>query len=167
MIMRLKLDLPEDLSFTVLARHLSRTLLEHLEVTVQDVDDIEYVIGELANNAVKHAGDAVFTLELEFYADRAVMSVQDRGKGFTFAEVPPPGTARTDTDGQERVGGWGIPLIMSLADHVQFFRGDPHGTTVRAEKALHYRSPAAAIRAEDIDDSLRDSPDNTPLNKAA
>jgi len=151
MIMRLALDLPEEESSTAIARHLSRSLLEHLDVAPEDVDDLEYVVGELSTNAVRHAGDVSYTLELEFYASCAVVTVRDRGRGFSFAGVPPPGTIRVDPDGRERSGGWGLLLVQRLADQVQCFRTDPHGTTVRAEKTLHYRSGAAERMAQRIE----------------
>ncbi len=147
MICHLSLDLPEQEPSTPLARHLTRALLDGLGVDPRNADDLEHVVGELASNAVRHAGDAIYTLDLEFYPDRAVVTVTDRGRGFPFAAVPatsslslpPPGSPRPDEaggPGAVRFGGWGLPLVEALADRLQFFRTDPHGATVRAEKAL-------------------------------
>lgn len=138
MILRLSLDLPEDESLTSMVRHLSRSVLDTFHVSKKDIDDLEYVIGELSTNAVRHGEDLSYTIDLELHPDRAVVTVVDKGKGFSFANVPLPGTARVDESGGERIGGWGLPLVRMLADKVEFFRTDPHGTTVRAEKILHY-----------------------------
>ncbi|MBC8104610.1 MAG: ATP-binding protein [Cytophagales bacterium] len=138
MILRLSLDLPEDESLTVMVRHLSRTLLETLHVASQDIDDLEYVIGELTANAVRHSGDDFYTIGLDLYKDKAVVTVTDRGKGFLFEDLPLPGSSRPDEHGEERFGGWGLPLVQKLADRVEFFRTEPQGTTVRAEKQLRY-----------------------------
>jgi anti-sigma regulatory factor (Ser/Thr protein kinase) len=143
MILRLSLDLPEDESLTGMVRHLSRTVLEGLHVSSKDIDDLEYVIGELSTNAVRHADDLSYSIELELYPERAVVTVIDKGRGFSFANVPAPGTLRTDESGTERIGGWGLPLVQMLADRVEFRRTDPHGTTVRAEKILRYEGGKA------------------------
>jgi anti-sigma regulatory factor (Ser/Thr protein kinase) len=151
MILRLSLDLPEDESLTGMVRHLSRTVLGEMHVNHKDIDDLEYVIGELSTNAVRHAEDLSYSIELELHPDRAVVTVVDRGRGFSFANVPPPGTARIDESGGERIGGWGLPLVQMLADRVEFFRTDPHGTTVRAEKSLNYEGKdRAAIPEESL-----------------
>lgn len=145
MILRLSLDLPEDESLTGMVRHLSRTVLGSLHVSPKDIDDLEYVIGELSTNAVRHADDLTYSIELEMHPDRAIVTVIDRGKGFSFANVPPPGTLRVDESGAERMGGWGLPLVQMLADHVEFRRTNPHGTTVRVEKILHYEGKDAEV----------------------
>ena len=147
MILRLSLDLPEDESLTGMVRHLSRTVLGSLHVSPKDIDDLEYVIGELSTNAVRHADDLTYSIELELHPDKAIVTVIDRGKGFSFSNVPPPGTLRVDESGAERMGGWGLPLVQMLADQVEFLRTDPHGTTVRAEKTLHYEGKDSEIRS--------------------
>ncbi|MES2460224.1 MAG: ATP-binding protein [Armatimonadota bacterium] len=147
MILRLSLDLPEDESLTGMVRHLSRTVLESMHVSPKDIDDLEYVIGELSTNAVRHAHDLTYSIELELHPDRAVVIVTDKGKGFSFANVPPPGTMRVDESGGERMGGWGLPLVQMLADRVEFLPTSPHGTTVRAEKILRFeeKKPVEAV----------------------
>ena len=83
---------------------------------------------------------------------RLVVTVEDKGPGFSFKAVPEVGNLRPDTpaDG-ERIGGFGLQLIEALADHLEFHRTDPRGTTARAEKRLHYRNAAAAEVAKDMD----------------
>ena len=147
MILKLSLDLPEDESLTGMVRHLSRTVLENFHVSEKDIDDLEYVIGELSTNAVRHAEDLTYSIELELHQDRAIVTVSDKGKGFSFANVPAPGTLRVDEGGTERIGGWGLPLVQMLSDQVEFRQTDPHGTTVRAEKILRYDESKAASGA--------------------
>lgn len=148
MILRLSLDLPEDESLTGMVRHLSRTVLGTLRVSPKDIDDLEYVIGELSTNAVRHAEDHSYSINLEVYPDKAVVTVTDRGKGFLFSDVGSPGTVRIDESGAERIGGWGLPLVQMLADQVEFLRTEPHGTTVRAEKILRYEGKDRRTAAE-------------------
>ena len=46
MKVRLCLDLPEDVRHVTTTRHMSRSLLEHLQIVEEDIDDIEAVVGE-------------------------------------------------------------------------------------------------------------------------
>lgn len=57
------------------------------------------------------------------------------------------GTIRADFGGGERIGGYGMTLIQGLSDRLEFHRTDPHGTTVRAEKKVRYRTAGAAEAA--------------------
>lgn len=50
----------------------------------------------------------------------------------------PMGAARTDVDGTERFGGFGLHIVSRLADNVEFHASDPTGTTVIAEKRLKW-----------------------------
>lgn len=155
MILRLSLELPEDLAYIKITRILGRALLEHLQVDRTDVDDIEILVGELCSNVVRHAEshDDRYHVVLEYFSDHVKIMVQDRGPGFSFKEVPLAGTPRADFGGGERVGGYGMTLIQSLSDRLEFHRTDPHGTTVCAEKKLRYRSLDAAAAAARLNKS--------------
>ncbi len=65
--------------------------------------------------------------------------------------MPPPGTPRRGKDGQERIGGFGLPIVEKLADRLEFQRVDPQGMMVQAEKRLDYQSADAREEAADID----------------
>ena len=66
-----------------------------------------------------------------------MVTVVDQGVGFDIDAVALPGSLRHEADGIERYGGYGLLLVKALADHVEFSRSEPQGTTVRAEKWLH------------------------------
>ena len=154
MILKVSLDLPGDGTYLRIARRIGHTLLEDLGVIDRDIADIEFIVGELCTNVVRHAqavGDGRFLLTLEYHADRVAIIVEDRGVGFSLQDIPDAGTARPDQDGSERIGGFGLQLVQQMADHITFESSDAHGTTVFAEKALHYKSHAEASDAEDMD----------------
>ncbi len=156
MILKLSMDLPEDQNYMRLTRLLGRTLLEHLQADEQDMVDLELMLGELCSNVIRHAHtcDGRFLVALEYYADRVVVTVEDQGPGFSFKAVPEVGSLRADNQaGGQRIGGFGLQLIEALADQIDFHRTDPHGTTVRAEKRLHYRNAAAAEKAVHMDEA--------------
>lgn len=156
MILKLSLDLPEDVGFVQVTRRIARTLLENLKAVEADIDDLELLIGELCTNVVRHAhsDENHFIVCLEFFADRVELTVEDQGEGFAFQNVPEAGTTRADTlTGGERIGGYGMRLVEALADRLEFRRTTPQGTTVRAVVELHYLTEAAEARAEKLDGS--------------
>lgn len=155
MILRLSLELPEELAYIRITRVLGRALLDHLQVAKADIDDIEILVGELCGNVIRHAQSSEdrYHVLLEYFSDHVKIVVRDRGAGFSFKDVPLAGTSRADFDGGVRVGGYGMQIVQGLSDHIEFRRTDPHGTTVCAEKTLHYCSEAAARDAQALNRS--------------
>ena len=151
--MRLSLDLPEDEAYIRTTRLLSRTLLEDIKVNRTTIDDVETIVAELCSNVVRHAHSNVkhFVVTLECYKPQVVITVTDKGQGFAQADVLPIGTSRSDGKGGERLGGWGLTLLKGLSDKVDFTVTDPHGTTVRVEKDLHYETQGDADEAAERD----------------
>jgi len=113
-----------------------------MKVVDEDVQDIEFVIGELCSNVTRHAhsGAGRFQVTVDYFHDKVVIEVKDSGGGFSFRDVKPVGSIRSDDCGGERFGGFGLYLVEKMSDHVEFNRTEPSGTTVKAEKLLHYIS---------------------------
>lgn len=155
MILRLALELPQDLAYVRIARIFGRALLEHLQADQADIDDIEILVGELCSNVLRHAQstDGKYNVVLEYFSDHVSITVEDQGLGFSFKDVPLVGSSRADFAGGERIGGYGMQLVRFLADRLEFYRTDPHGTTVCAEKKIRYRTDAASVQAEKLNDS--------------
>jgi anti-sigma regulatory factor (Ser/Thr protein kinase) len=123
-------------------RRVSREALSSCKVAPTDVDDLELLVGELATNATRHARAPHYRVDLELYEGLAVITVTDTGKGFARESLPLPGTKRLNDvlpmDGAEmaRYGGWGLPLVETLADSVEYLPANPRGTVVRARKCV-------------------------------
>lgn len=155
MILKIALDLPGDGTYLRIARRIGHTLMQDLGVVPQDITDIEFIIGELCSNVVRHAQtstDSRYTVMLEYHADRVAIIAEDTGIGFSEGDVSTVGSVRPDRDGTDHLGGFGLELIRLMADHIEFRHTDPHGATVVAEKALHFNSPAEARQAEELAD---------------
>lgn len=153
MILRLSLDLPEDLSYIRTTRLLSRTLLEDIKVVKADMDDVEMIVGELCSNVVLHAHskEKHFNVLLEYFEPRIIITVKDKGEGFSQEDVSPAGTVHAEGTAAERYGGWGLSLVEGLSDNLKFTATVPHGTTVRVEKSLHYETQGDADEATERD----------------
>ena len=141
-LLRLCFDLPGSIHHVAHLRKASRCYVESIGLAKADVDDLEMILGELSTNVVRHAkrGDHDdYHVSIEFTADRYIVHVIDQGMGFCPGDTPEPGTSRPDTlseTNEERIGGLGLVMIRAIADTVDIFPTDPHGTTVRAEKRI-------------------------------
>jgi anti-sigma regulatory factor (Ser/Thr protein kinase) len=140
---RLSMDLPEGAAYVEVLRKTVRCLLLSVGVPRGDVEDVEVILGELATNAVLHAGSLSggtggYRVELELHIDRLLLLVSDHGPGFTATELMPAGAPRPDPNGNPelgpRFGGWGLPLVRRLSDQMEILPALPHGTVVRLEK---------------------------------
>ena len=156
MILRLTLDLPEDAAYIRTTRHLSRCLLEDINVTTAIINDVENIVGELCSNVIRHAESKSthFKVTLEYYEPKVVITVKDTGKGFVMGIVPAVGSSRPDGFGGERTGGYGLSMLEGLSDKLDFTETDPQGTTVRVEKKLLYKTQKDADRATETDGGL-------------
>jgi anti-sigma regulatory factor (Ser/Thr protein kinase) len=136
----LSLQLPDDVAHIPMLRRISREALSSCSASHRDVDDLELLIGELAANAARHAHAPYYRMDLELYDGLAVVTVTDTGSGFERDRVPQPGTVRVDEDSgingfdEARIGGWGLPMVETLADSVEYLPANPHGTVVRASR---------------------------------
>jgi serine/threonine-protein kinase RsbW len=153
MILRLSLDLPEDTTYIRTTRLLSRCLMEDIQVSREVIDDVELILTELCSNVIRHSQskETHFLVTLEFYKPQIVITVIDAGRGIAQEDLLPVGTARPDSNGGERYGGYGMLLLEGLSDKVNFTATVPHGTTVRVEKTLHYETRGDADEAAERD----------------
>ena len=143
---KVALDLPEDETNVRMARRMGRLLLEEQAVPQQVIDDIELVLGELCTNVIRHARSHAgqFQVALEYLPDRVVITVADRGQGFSVDDRAAPGTVRPDGGGRDRIGGYGLPIVERLSDKLDFHAADPQGTVVRVERRLYERDRPSA-----------------------
>ena len=110
-------------------RHLVADMLSQLPLSRDACFDVAVAAGEALSNAYDHAyGAAGCMMVVKACADRVVIEVRDRGRGFELApdEEPPAPTATR---------GRGIRLMRMLVDRVDIERRrDGRGTLVRLVK---------------------------------
>jgi anti-sigma regulatory factor (Ser/Thr protein kinase) len=94
------------------------------------VDDLRLLVSEIVTNAVAAHGSLdrpqPIDVRCECDADRFELIVRDRGGGCD----PPPGPLDVPDPDPNRVSGFGLALIWTLADEAHFSR-TPDGTEVR------------------------------------
>jgi anti-sigma regulatory factor (Ser/Thr protein kinase) len=80
--------------------------------------DAELLVSELVSNAVKYGGDGDIRVIFERDEGRFRAEVVDQGEGFIA-------TLRNRTD-PDTSGGWGLPLVHTLADRWGAHEGSTH-----------------------------------------
>jgi len=105
-------------------RSMLRRWLRHVEGTDQEIAEITTACGEVATNAIQHAGaggDTPFGVEGRLEGGQVTITVRDYG-----AWRPP-------RDGDQ---GRGLSLMRALMDFVEI-APSPEGATVRLRRALN------------------------------
>lgn len=126
------MDLPQQQNYVASARHICKAILAEMGVPARMTETLEVIIGELCANVVLHVPDPSVGIDLEFHPKRTVVSVRDNGPGFDPEAIPEVGAPRRTVDGRERIGGFGLLIVQSLADMVHFERLHPVGMKVSA-----------------------------------
>jgi anti-sigma regulatory factor (Ser/Thr protein kinase) len=138
-------DMPEALLSVNYLRKKARLMMDILDIDPQDVGDLEIILGELATNVVRHAKGSRLQVHLtvDRHGNQATITVVDDGVGFTPDALPAPGTPRSATLAEEegvveRIGGYGLPLVRTIADMVDITTNEEplKGMSVRAIKNL-------------------------------
>lgn len=105
------------------------SLLSRMDLSSDDLFDLNLATGEAMGNAIDHTDDRCALVTVACYPDRAVVDVTDCGCGF---ELSPDDDTPEVGEGDER--GRGIKLMRLLADSVSIVRRQQGGTCVRIVK---------------------------------
>ncbi len=110
-------------------RRIIGCLAENVGLDERECYDTKLAVTEACANAIRHganncANDRI-TIRLHTQSGSLTAEISDNGHGFD------PCAERTTKSPQ--IGGYGIPLMKTLADKVEYLTG-AHGTTVRLVK---------------------------------
>lgn len=113
---RFELALPNLPAAAVLARRQFMTFIKHLHLNAAFASDMETAVGEALANAVEHGRRPHGTLVVQalLTGDGIDVTVSDDGPGFA------PGPAGLDRPAVLAPRGYGIFLIRSVVDRVEF-----------------------------------------------
>jgi anti-sigma regulatory factor (Ser/Thr protein kinase) len=84
--------------------------------------DARLLLSELVTNAVKYGGEGSVKVVLRSVGESTHIEVIDRGAGFEARRTE----KHRDRDDLDQVGGWGLPLVETLADEWGSFEGSTH-----------------------------------------
>lgn len=116
----------------VAARALEQ-VAERVDFTEEEIGKIRMALIEACINSFEHSGSMDGKIYITFTLDTEKLSivVEDKGVSFDPKKVPSPRGARSQSDAARR--GWGIELIKSLMDEVEF-KDVPVGTKLKMVK---------------------------------
>jgi serine/threonine-protein kinase RsbW len=109
-----------------------RLLLEHNRIEVEDIDEVELIVGELCANVIRHAYDhssGRYSVEAALDGSDLCISVSDSGRGFDSAALP-------DEPQFTAAGGMGFYLMNRFSDRMRFQAVDGGGSAIVAHRAL-------------------------------
>jgi serine/threonine-protein kinase RsbW len=132
-IPNVRLSLPSRPENVLLVRQALRGLADALELDAVELNDISTALSEACNNVVAHAyPDGQGPMEVELRASPGALEVlvRDHGCGLKPHASEP-----------SEIGGIGIPVMLALADSVEFAGSDGEGTDVR----MRFETSKAAI----------------------
>ncbi len=147
-IPNVRLNLSSRPENVLLVRQALNGLAETIGLDALELNDISTAVSEACNNVAMHAYDGVEgPLELEIYVAPATLSVvvRDHGVG-----------VRPRIEGAES-SGIGLPIMLALAQSVEFRDPDGEGTEVRLEFAT-------TARAAELQRPAADEPALAPLD---
>lgn len=126
------LELPAQPAFVGVARSVVAAVASTLDGIDDDrLEDLRVAVSEACTNAVEtHRRDAVddrVVVRCTATAEHLAVRIEDRGDGFSPANVPSPPEPESLPSSAER--GWGLQLIEALVDEVTFGQ-TVTGTTV-------------------------------------
>ncbi len=132
----MELEFPARTDYVSLARVVVAAVAG-VEIGFSDasIDDLRVAVSEAASNAVEATIAAATServrLECRLFDDRVEVQITDHGQGF---EAPAePDMPSLDEEGWLPDGGFGLPLMMLLADEHEFDAHDD-GTRVKLVK---------------------------------
>ncbi|MEJ2739135.1 MAG: ATP-binding protein [Dehalococcoidia bacterium] len=104
----------------------------------QDINKIQLAVDEACTNIIKHAyssqGGAI-TIFFERNDNTVVITIQDRGKPFDPAAIPPP-----DLEAEiekRQIGKLGLHLMRKLMDEISYSFDPEEGNTLVMKKRLN------------------------------
>ncbi|KNZ41341.1 ATP-binding protein [Acetobacterium bakii] len=130
---RIKLTLPADQKYVILARLTIASLANNMGFSIGDVEDLKVALTEACTNAISHNTDPEATYELSFFVGikELTITVTDKGLGFEPDTVKLPGES-DDPAGS----GFGLFIIKTLMDTVEITSKKGLGTTITMVKTL-------------------------------
>lgn len=134
-IPNVRLSLSSRPENVLLVRQALRGLADTVALDAIELNDISTALSEACNNVVAHAyPDATGPMDVEMTgsADGLELLVRDQGCGLQPHASEP-----------SEIGGIGIPVMLALADSVEFAGADGEGTDVR----MRFSTPKAAALA--------------------
>ena len=129
---KLELHIPSILGFEKVAMKFVHSVAKMMGFPEERIEDLKTAVSEACVNAIEHGNklDAGLKVGVILTIDESKLqvAVQDEGEGIGQVDIP---RIEDKIEGQNNPRGWGIFLIKSLMDEVQFESTPEGGNLVR------------------------------------
>lgn len=130
MDLTMTLSLPRHTSTVTCSRAVLAALLSLAGTTAECCEELAVIMTEACTNAVVHSSaDSAVDISVTVESRRCTLEVGNEGDAAGAKIIRRP-------DDALRVGGWGLPLIVALADTVVFLPAAPGQVRLRVTKHL-------------------------------
>lgn len=138
---KLELHVPSIPGFEKVAMDFAASVAKMMKFSDDRIDDLKTAVAEACLNAIEHGNNMDASIKvgisLKVEESKLQVAVQDAGTG--IGQVSPPSIERTIAR-KLRPRGWGIFLIKSLMDEVEFETTPGKGNVVRMVVHLERKS---------------------------
>ncbi|MEM8530236.1 MAG: ATP-binding protein [Chloroflexota bacterium] len=131
----IELRLPSRLGYEKVAIDTASSLARRMGFADERIDALRTAVGEAVTNAIEHGNDkdsaTKVNVILMFRPDELVVSVADQGRKYLKKDKTVTAPCIQEALQKEDKGGWGIWLIRSLMDEVEFSTAPSGGNQIR------------------------------------
>ena len=132
----IELRLPSKAEWVGVARLAVAGVASRLNFSIEDIEDLKLAVAEACTNCIQHASHSdEVRIACEVHADKLVVTVEDRGKGFDAGRIAPRALGEPRL-GEPQEGGLGVFLIRTLMDDVSYEVDPQSGTRLTMTKHL-------------------------------
>ena len=128
-----ELSIPSTLGFEKIAMDAVASLARKVGLSAERIDDLRTAVSEACMNAIEHGNEQnerrKVVVLMSATESELEISVKDQGVAFQVPDEEPSITAVIESERRSR--GWGLFLIKSLVDEVEFKPLPKGGNVVR------------------------------------
>lgn len=129
---KIELHIPSILGFEKVAMDFAASVAKMMDLPSDRIEDLKTAVAEACLNAIEHGNklDASMKVGISLTIEESKLQVAVRDEGEGIGEIDTP-KIEDKMEGKKTPRGWGIFLIKSLMDEVQFESPPEGGNLVR------------------------------------
>ncbi len=117
-----ELHIPSVLGFEKVVVDFVASVGKIMHLPAERIEDLKTAVAEACTNAIEHGNKMKPSarVSVSFTIEESKLQVAVRDEGMGIGQITPPNIEHTIAGRKERPRGWGIFLIKSLMDEVEF-----------------------------------------------
>jgi serine/threonine-protein kinase RsbW len=117
-----ELHMPSVLGFEKVAVDFAASVGKIIHLPAERIEDLKTAVAEACTNAIEHGNKMKPSarVSISFTIEESKLQVAVRDEGMGIGQITPPNIEHTIAGRKDRPRGWGIFLIKSLMDEVEF-----------------------------------------------